>query len=58
MVVELREVKKLIPLLKQIGVPFWAEGVVYGLALVGCVAPSRHLTRRREEQARRPHRTG
>ena len=39
--------------LQQIGVPFWAESVVYGLALGGGVGLSRHLTRRREEQARR-----
>ena len=39
--------------LQQLGVPFWAESVVYGLALIGGVGLSRHLTPRREEQARR-----
>jgi ribose transport system permease protein len=39
--------------LQQIGVPFWAEYVVYGVALAGGVALSTHLTRLREERARR-----
>ena len=39
--------------LQQIGVPFWAEHVVYGVALAGGVALSTHLTRLREERARR-----
>lgn len=39
--------------LQQIGVPFWAENIVYGVALVGGVGLSRHLTRLREEAARR-----
>ena len=39
--------------LQQIGVPFWAEYVVYGIALAGGVALSTHLTRLREERARR-----
>lgn len=39
--------------LQQIGVPFWAEHVVYGVALAGGVALSTYLTRLREERARR-----
>ena len=39
--------------LQQLGVPYWAENIVYGVALAGGVGLSRHLTRRREEQARR-----
>lgn len=39
--------------LQQIGVPFWAEYVVYGVALAGGVALSTQLTRLREERARR-----
>jgi ribose transport system permease protein len=39
--------------LQQIGVPFWAEHVVYGVALAGGVGLSTYLTRLREERARR-----
>ncbi len=39
--------------LQQIGVPFWAENIVYGVALAGGVGLSRRLTRMREERARR-----
>ena len=39
--------------LQQIGVPFWAENIVYGVALAGGVGLSRRLTRLREERARR-----
>lgn len=39
--------------LQQIGVPFWAENIVYGVALAGGVGLSRRLTRLREEAARR-----
>jgi len=39
--------------LQQIGVPFWAEYIVYGVALAGGVALSTRLTRLREERARR-----
>lgn len=39
--------------LQQIGVPFWAENIVYGVSLAGGVGLSRRLTRKREEQARR-----
>ena len=39
--------------LQQIGVPFWAENIVYGVALAGGVGLSRHLTRLRDEAARR-----
>ena len=39
--------------LQQIGVPFWAENIVYGVALAGGVALSRRLTRAREAAARR-----
>jgi ribose transport system permease protein len=39
--------------LQQLGVPFWVEHVVYGLALGGGVALSTYLTRLREERARR-----
>ena len=39
--------------LQQIGVPFWAENIVYGVALAGGVGLSRRLTRMREEAARR-----
>ena len=39
--------------LQQIGVPFWAENIVYGLALVGGVGMARQLTRLREQAARR-----
>ena len=39
--------------LQQLGVPFWAENIVYGTALAGGVGLSRRLTRMREEEARR-----
>ena len=39
--------------LQQIGVPFWAESIVYGLALAAGVGLSGRLTRMREEAARR-----
>ncbi len=39
--------------LQQLGVPFWAENIVYGVALAGGVGLSRRLTRLREAQARR-----
>jgi ribose transport system permease protein len=39
--------------LQQLGVPFWAENIVYGAALAGGVGLSRRLTRLREEAARR-----
>ncbi len=39
--------------LQQLGVPFWAENIVYGIALAGGVGLSRRLTRLREAQARR-----
>jgi ribose transport system permease protein len=39
--------------LQQIGVPFWAEHVVYGVALAGGVGLSTYLRRLREERARR-----
>ena len=39
--------------LQQVGVPFWAENIVYGVALAGGVGLSRRLTRLREEAARR-----
>ena len=39
--------------LQQLGVPFWAENIVYGVALAGGVGLSRRLTRMREESARR-----
>jgi ribose transport system permease protein len=39
--------------LQQLGVPFWAENIVYGVALAGGVGLSRRLTRMREEAARR-----
>ena len=39
--------------LQQLGAPFWAENIVYGVALAGGVDLSRHLTRVREEAARR-----
>lgn len=39
--------------LQQIGVPFWAENMVYGVALAGGVGLSRRLTRLRDEAARR-----
>lgn len=39
--------------LQQVGVPFWAENIVYGVALAGGVGLSRRLTRMREEAARR-----
>jgi ribose transport system permease protein len=39
--------------LQQIGVPFWAESIVYGVALAGGVGLSKRLTRLREEKARR-----
>ena len=39
--------------LQQIGVPFWAENIVYGVALAGSVGLSRGLTRLRDEAARR-----
>jgi ribose transport system permease protein len=39
--------------LQQLGVPFWVEHVVYGLALGGGVALSTYLTRLREDRARR-----
>lgn len=39
--------------LQQLGVPFWAENIVYGVALAGGVGLSRRLTRIREEAARR-----
>ena len=39
--------------LQQIGVPYWAEYVVYGIALVSGVALSLHLTRLRDRRARR-----
>lgn len=39
--------------LQQVGVPFWAENIVYGVALAGGVGLARRLTRMREEQARR-----
>lgn len=39
--------------LQQLGVPFWAENIVYGVALAGGVGLSRRLTRMREERARR-----
>jgi len=39
--------------LQQPGVPFWAENIVYGVALAGGVDLSRRLTRMREEAARR-----
>jgi ribose transport system permease protein len=38
--------------LQQLGVPFWAENIVYGLALVSGVGLSRRLIRMREQQAR------
>jgi ribose transport system permease protein len=38
--------------LQQIGVPYWAEYIVYGLSLVGGVAMSRHLTKMRLDRAR------
>lgn len=39
--------------LQQLGVPFWAENIVYGTALALGVGLSRRLTRMREEEARR-----
>lgn len=39
--------------LQQLGVPDWANYIVYGVALAGGVGIARHLTRLREEQARR-----
>lgn len=39
--------------LQQVGVPFWAENIVYGTALALGVGLSGRLTRMREEQARR-----
>lgn len=39
--------------LQQVGVPFWAENIVYGVALASGVALSRRLTRLRDEAARR-----
>lgn len=39
--------------LQQVGIPFWVENIVYGVALVGGVGLSRYLTRIREEEARR-----
>ena len=39
--------------LQQIGVPFWAEYIVYGVALAGGVALSGKLTALREQRARR-----
>ena len=39
--------------LQQIGVPFWAESIVYGTALATGVGLSGRLTRMREEEARR-----
>ena len=39
--------------LQQIGVPFWAESIVYGTALAMGVGLSGRLTRMREERARR-----
>jgi ribose transport system permease protein len=39
--------------LQQIGVPFWAEYIVYGLALASGVALAQHLTRLRDARARR-----
>lgn len=39
--------------LQQVGVPFWTEYIVYGIALGGGVALSQYLTRLREERARR-----
>ena len=39
--------------LQQIGVPFWAENIVYGVALATGVGLSGRLTRMREEEARR-----
>lgn len=39
--------------LQQIGVPYWAEYIVYGVALVSGVALSLHLTRLRDARARR-----
>ena len=39
--------------LQQLGVPFWAENIVYGIALAGGVGLSKRLTRMREEAARR-----
>ncbi len=39
--------------LQQIGVPFWAESIVYGTALATGVGLSGRLTRMREEESRR-----
>ena len=39
--------------LQQVGVPFWAEYIVYGVALAGGVALSGRLTAMREQRARR-----
>lgn len=39
--------------LQQVGVPFWAENIVYGVALAGGVGLSRRLTRMRDDRARR-----
>lgn len=39
--------------LQQVGAPFWAEYIVYGVCLAGGVAISLHLTRLRDARARR-----